>query len=367
LAVAQGLEFLARVQHADGRWEFQHLGEHVAPQETQRTAIEADAAATGLALLAFLGAGYDHVDGRYADVVRNALDYLSRFQSPSGELFTENARPASQVARFYGHGVATLAMCEAFGMTGDPKLRLPAQAAIDHLLNTQHPEFGGWRYVPHTNTDLSVSGWQLAALKGGELAGLNVPTGAYDRLRTLLENCREEGGRRARFRYNPWASPTDPKTRHGRQPSTVMTSVGMLMQLYLDGNGADERLQHGAEHLLSNLPQLGETDSTAPTGTLGNPQRDAYYWYHATQVIYHLGGEIWQTWNQRLEPLLVTSQVTSGALAGSWDPHRPVPDKWATYGGRLYVTTLHLLTLEVGERHVRFDAGGAPRIAERQE
>ena len=34
-------------------------------------------------------------------------------------------------------------------------------------------------------------------------------------------------------------------------------------------------------------------------------------------------------------------------MQGSWDPLYPVPDRWGYFSGRLYVTTMNLLTLEV--------------------
>ena len=363
-AIERGLEFLARVQLDDGRWRFDDL-RGVVEVDAEPVNIRADAAATGLALLAFLGAGHDHFDGRYRWTVQDALDYLIRAQQDSGELFPESGQPTGQVTRFYGHGIATLALCEAYGMTGDRRLREPAQRALDHLAATQHPEMGGWRYLPGVNTDLSVTGWQLVALRSGQLAGLNVRPETLARIAECLEMCRADGSRPGLFRYNPWASPTDPLTRHGRQPSTVMTSVGLLMELQLGSDHSDDRLRLGAEHLLANLPQFGDSPFAAPIGTLGNPQRDTYFWYYGTQAMYYLGGESWQAWSSRLEPLLVDSQATSGRLAGSWDPLNPVRDKWADYGGRLYVTAMNLLSLEIHSRHLPLENESVPQIAER--
>ena len=102
-------------------------------------------------------------------------------------------------------------------------------------------------------------------------------------------------------------------------------------------------MQNGAGYLLNNLPEFG---------TNTKPKRDTYYWYYATQVMFHMGGEYWEQWNQRLRPLLVDTQVKNGPLAGSWDPQRPVPDRWASQAGRLYVTTMNLLSLEVYYRHL---------------
>jgi hypothetical protein len=128
-----------------------------------------------------------------------------------------------------------------------------------------------------------------------------------------------------------------------------MTSVGLLMDLYLGRTRSDRTMQLGADHLLDNLPEL---DPPAESGTLRNPGRDTYYWYYATQVMFHMGGDYWREWHERLHGLITRSQVKEGALAGSWDPVGPMPDKWAHLGGRVYVTSLNLLSLEVSYRYL---------------
>jgi hypothetical protein len=344
--------FLSGAQRPDGSWSLDHLGNAAELADQRPPTIRADAAATGLALLAFLGAGYDHFDDQYQEVVRRGLEYLIRQQGPDGDVFPNEDQVAAEVTRFYSHGIAALALSEAFGMTGDQNLREPAQRALNYIMQTQHPERGGWRYTPGVNADLSVSGWQLMALRSGDLAGLSVSRDTYDRVRRMLDECRDPAGGRVLFRYNPWAAIDDPRTRHGRDPGTVMTSVGLLMEFYLGKNRDDEIMQLGADHLLLNLPTLGYSRQVAPTSTTSNPLRDTYYWYYATQVMFHMGGEYWRAWNEQLHPLLVDSQVLDGPLTGSWDPHSPVPDKWAAFAGRLYVTAMNLLSLEVYYRHL---------------
>lgn len=120
-----------------------------------------------------------------------------------------------------------------------------------------------------------------------------------------------------------------------------MTAVGLLLRMYLGWDRSDVRLQHGADYMLETPPSLGFGSVTS---------RDTYYWYYATQVFYHLGGEYWEKWYRQLYPLLLDSQVQSGVLAGSWDPQRPVPDRWGSQAGRIYVTTMNLLSLEVRYR-----------------
>jgi hypothetical protein len=68
--------------------------------------------------------------------------------------------------------------------------------------------------------------------------------------------------------------------------------------------------------------------------------------------MFHMRGKHWEDWNGRLHPLLVTTQIREGDFAGSWHPDLPVPDRWGPQAGRLYVTTLNLLSLEVYYRHL---------------
>ncbi len=63
-------------------------------------------------------------------------------------------------------------------------------------------------------------------------------------------------------------------------------------------------------------------------------------------------GEHWQRWNDKLRPILVDTQVMDGPLGGSWNPGGEVPDRWSGPGGRVYVTAMHLLMLEVYYRYL---------------
>ncbi len=188
-AVELGLDFLARQQLPDGSWSFNRLG--AGPGAEKEEAIfHSDAAATGLALLAFLGAGYDHYDDQYLNVVRGGLEYLIHNQKPNGDLYIATDAESNKSAWFYSHGIASIALCEAYGMTGDENLKVPAQKAIDFIVASQHPTRGGWRYAPQFDADTSVSGWQLMALKSGDLAGLTIPAGTYDKVRKWLDSAR---------------------------------------------------------------------------------------------------------------------------------------------------------------------------------
>ena len=339
-AIELGLVYLARHQQSDGRWRLRTSTRDALPDPRPR--LQSDSAATGLSLLSFLGAGYHHMDDKYANNVRAGLEFLVENQAADGNLYVRGDDVSAACVALYSHGVAALALCEAFGMTQDEWLREPAQKALDFIAASQNKRLGGWRYFPGVESDTSVSGWMIMALKSGELSQLNVSRETYDNTVKWLNRSQASNDQRHLYRYNPLA-PDTPAQRHGRQPTHVMTSVGLLMRMYLGWRRDNEWMQRGGEYLANNTPQMG---------TYGTARRDTYYWYYATQVMFHLGGDYWKRWNEQLHPLLVEEQIQTGPLAGSWNPYAPVPDRWATNAGRLYVTTLNLLSLEVYYRHL---------------
>lgn len=333
-AIERGLRFLASRQLPDGHWSLQGHGEPVL--------LRSDTAATGLCLLAFQGAGYTHLQHQYSNVVSNGLRAMLAMQQPDGNLYRREDAVSDQNVAFYSHGIAALALCEAFGMTGDESLRKPAQAAINYIVNTQHKDRGGWRYQPQVSSDTSVSGWMMMALKSGELAGLDVPPSTYAGIDRWLDSASLGRDRADRYRYNPFA-PDTPSQRHGRDITPSMTAVAILMRMYAGWRRETPDMQSAADYLAKYPPAIGDAKT---------PYRDTYYWYYATQVMFHMGGKHWDDWNQKLKPILIDGQIKSGPEEGSWDPKNPVPDRWSIHAGRLYLTTMNLLSLEVYYRHL---------------
>lgn len=343
-AIDRGLEFLARVQQDDGRWQFRHL-RGLVDHDAEAPSARADAAATGLALLAFLGAGHDHFGGRYQFVVRDGLGYLVRTQHEHGEFFPDDGFDDRRLSRFYSHGIAALALCEALGMTGDQQLRPPAQRALDYLVGRQYHVPGSWRFLPGIDADASAVGWQLAALRSGQLAGLDVDAQTLEQIRAFL-------ARRRRAE----AFATD----------AVTSAVGLAVELHLGDSPNDERLAAATQQMLAHPPEIeAEPDSPAPADA---PQCNTYYWYFGSEAMHRLGGDHWQNWSQQLFPKLIESQVADGEWAGSWDPHSALSGpSWCSCGGRLYLTAMNLLSLEIDNRPLPPQRATVPRIAERPE
>lgn len=320
-AVERALEWLAAHQYAAGNWSIHdpNCKDHTC---SGFGSYKADPAATGLSLLAFLGAGQTHRSGDYQQQVQLGLDWLIANQTDDGNLFATD----QQFVQFYSHGMAAIALCEAYGMTKDKRLKEPAQKAINYIVSSQHDEFGGWRYEAQFESDTSVSGWQLMAMKSGEMAGLDVPKSAYAGVAKWLDGV-EDDESPGRFSYHPTMEVTD-----------SMTAEGLLMRQYLGAGRDDGNLQAGASYLKSRLPR--------------RDARDVYYWYYATQVMFHLQGDHWDEWNNGLRDVLVESQEKAGSTRGSWDAMIPTRDKWGPSGGRHYVTCLNVLMLEVYYRHL---------------
>jgi len=325
-AVGRGLAWLARQQQSDGHWEL-HRGYDNPGRENLRT----DTGATSLALLCFLGAGYTHQDGKYKELVRKGLNWLKKSQKPDGNL--HDWQELGRQTAFYAHGQGTIVLCEAYAMTRDSSLQEPAKKALQFIYDSQN-EHGGWQYQPGAVGDLSVTGWQLMAMQSARMAGLEVPEDVLARVQLFLNSVSSEGGRRYRYKADDPASLFSP----------AMTAEGLLCRQYLGWKKEHPALQDGVQWLLEeqNLPRWAEG------------RRNVYYWYYATQVMHHMEGEAWDKWNSGLRDQITSAQVKAGKMGGSWHPTKPQGDnhEYGDSGGRLYITCLSILTLEVYYRHL---------------
>jgi hypothetical protein len=322
--VTGALVWLARHQLPDGSWSLKHSVRCADKTCTGEGNVHADAGATAMGLLPFLGAGLTHrYNGPYQATIAKGINWLIRHQKPDGDLASGCEQP------MYSHGLATIALCEAYGLSGDRNIGLAAQAAVNFIVNAQNKETGGWRYRPQEEGDTSVVGWQIMALKSAQMAGLQVPSGSMSPLNTgskWLDSVKS-GPADSRFSYQP----------DRRDPSNTMTSVGLLCRQYLGMHRDDPAMTEGVKYLMANQP-----DQAA---------RNVYYWYYASQVMHNMLGYDWDTWNRKMRRILVDTQCrdTGTCANGSWDP---AGDVWAQRGGRLMMTSLSALTLEIYYRYL---------------
>jgi hypothetical protein len=311
--VGLGLRWLARHQEPDGNWNFHHGPDDPGSLEKCTTG------ATGLALLAFLGAGHTHrsEQARYQFTVDKGIRFLRAQMKREGNGDLRGTVVANE--GMYAQAIATLALCEAYGLTRDSKLKDPAQQAVDFIVAAQDPKGGGWRYAPHDPGDTTVTGWQIMALKSAKNSGLKVPEQTLARAGHFLDYVQTAGG--SRYGYD------------GPGETPAMTAIGLLCRMYLGWTRSSAPLKSGVEYLSRTGPSLD----------------DIYYDYYASQTLHQWGGSEWKKWNDVLRDHLVETQVKSGDAAGSWKPTR---DRGAGPGGRLYQTCLSVMTLEVYYRYL---------------
>ena len=321
-AVSRGLRWLASVQNDDGSWSLANYEQH------NRPGNRGDAAGTALALLPFLGAGQTHEFGPYKETVAKGLAWLLKNQKPNGDLRANYPGDAGM----YAHGQAAIVLCEAYAMTGDQQFRTAAQKGIDFIQQAQHIK-GGWRYRPGQAGDTSVLGWQLMALQSARAPnlGLDVDDNTLQLADLYLSNAsgksRQQGiPTGALYNYQP---------RQGK-PTPTMTAEALLCRMYLGWERDDPRMMVGVRWLVEeHLPSY--------------QTKNIYYWYYGTQLLHHYGGSLWERWNRQVREILVATQDKKGRKAGSWNP---ADFQWGPRGGRIYVTSLSVCTLEVYYRHL---------------
>ena len=168
-AVAAALNWLYRHQTSQGRWSLDFRRQCRGTICSGPGGARSDAAATGLALLPFLGAGQTHKSkGPYQKCIAKGIAWLIKQQKPDGDLSGGAPLP------MYSHGIAAITLCEAYGMTHDEHVGRAARRAVAYIQMAQNRSTGGWRYLPGERGDTSVFGWQMMALKSAQLAGLPV-------------------------------------------------------------------------------------------------------------------------------------------------------------------------------------------------
>jgi hypothetical protein len=314
-AVLRGLVWLAQNQNEDGSWGEENKG-----------------AMTGFGLLCFLGHGELQDSPQFGKTVGRALSWVFENGSKNdGRLHMAEAFSAFGV---YEHGICTYALGEYYTMTKDRRVTELFKKAIGHIIKGQGPG-GGWMYsYDQSADDLSVSGWQIQALKAAHLSKLPIAgvDSALDKAMTYIERVRgSKGGYGYRSAANDYS----------------LTGVGILCQLFWRPDRAT--LGKGMNWLLD------ETEKSKPVSYKGE-SADLYAWYYHTQACLMFGGDAWKKWNDWFQDEICDAQNPDG----SW----PIP------GGRtvgpqngdnltasVYRTSLCILMLEVFYRYMPTNQG----------
>lgn len=283
-AVQRGLEWLAKQQHPDGSFG--------------SGAYRSNVAVTGLAGMAFLGAGSTPGRGPYGEAVNRAVDYLLAKTQPSGFIVSPESESHGPM---YGHGFALLFLAECYGMSPRAELRESIGRSVQLIVNTQNKE-GGWRYYPRRqDADISVTICQVMALRAARNAGFHVPNETIDRTVEYVKKCQNPDGG---FCYMlPGGESAFPRSAAG------------VVALYSAGIYAGDEIDKGLEYLMRFRPQKGVA------------QPGGYYFYahyYAIQAMWVAGDAKWTGWYPAIRDELLARQRRDGA----W----PSPDVCVEYG-----------------------------------
>ncbi len=294
-AVMAALRWLKANQKPDGSWDCHGSNE----------------AGTALALLAFFGHGETVDSAEFGVTVQKGLEYLVGKVQDTGNV----------TGNMYAQGIVTFALAEGYAMSGSPALKAPLERATKFILNSQKAQkekamhVGGWRYSPNDPTsDLSVSGWQVMAIKSAANAGVEIPTGVFEKAMKYVWAMYGKPG----FGYDtPSAAPT-------------MTAVGCLCAQFL-GQGDDERVETALKWL---------RDQPMEWETIGGFA--LYYMYYATQAMFQGGEQFWPKWNTQMREMLIKNQQSDG----HWEPPPKSSEIQHLQKAPVYSTALGALMLE---------------------
>jgi len=298
---------------------------------------------TSLCVLAYLGRGHLPGQGPYGGQINRGIDFVLSCQKPNG-LFTwkvpgrthQSKQPSHGAT--YNHAISGLMLCEAYGMTGGKRAALIRGAVHEALAFTlshqritkrRAQDHGGWRYLrrrnDNTDSDLSITSWQLMFLRSAKNAGFEVPSKAIDDGVAYVIRCARR--RDGTFRYG-LGSPNEASITY------AMTAAGIL-SLSMAGRH-DTPLAHSAGNWLLRQP-LHVYRPTYTVWTRYNPYH--YGMFYCSQAMYQLGGRHWSAFYPRMVQTMLRHQRSDG----SWD----VENGSFSYFGKSYTTALATLALSV--------------------
>jgi hypothetical protein len=287
-------------------------------------------AMTALAIMAMASAGHQPADSTPEGV---AMTRGLSFLLAEGRQDQHGYYGASDGSRMYGHGIVTLMLTEMLGMGADSimdaKIHASCQKAIDLIVRSQAVRKaaqarGGWRYTPDAgDSDLSVSVWQVMALRSAKNDGLDVSSDTIDRAidylkRSFTSPLDSQGNPRDRksgFSYEP----------NGGGPSFTMTSAGLLA-MQVCGQYESPLVIGAADWLLEHPPQWSD-------------RFVLYGLYYFAQGMHQRGGSHSEKAMQLVSDLLLTRQKPNGSWESSGGEEQNA--------GAVYCTSMALLSLSV--------------------
>lgn len=333
--ILEALRWLARHQSPGGSWAAESFGNQCGDAKCSGPGErDFDTGVTGLSLLAFLGAGHGLQSTEFGEVVRRGLAWLMAHHDREGCLGERGMK------YMYNHVVASLALTEAYLLTGSPDLKAAAEKAVQFTLMAQNPG-KGWRYSAKCgDNDTSVTGWALLGLKAAELAGFDVPKKSLDGVSDWLNEATEPKYHQTGYNLRGTGKVYVPGKNEQFDHHATMTAIGVFARAIIQKKRGDPELA-GIDLIAADLPDW-RTNAV-----------DFYYWHWGALAMHQLEGTpgvTWKKWFGAVRTALVENQRSDDrnkCRIGSWDPEF---ERWGAEGGRVYATALGALVLETPYR-----------------
>lgn len=290
-AVKKAVDWLAHSQKPDGTFPGTHGN---------------SSGVTGACAIALMSQGHLPGTGEYGVQTAKALKFILDTAQPDGLLYQQWMGGHGPM---YFHGLATLSLAEAWGQSGDRRLRETLRKAIDLICATQNSK-GGWRYQPKiADDDLSVTVMQLMALRAARDAGMDVPKEVIDAGIEYVKACHNPKGqgKDGGFGYTPGGG------------SGYARSAAGVTSLQVAGDYRASEVVEGIEYLMSFKPL---TDKE-----VDNPEWRHYGMYYAAMGIYQAqslgaqGKRWWATWYPAAVRDLLDRQQPDGHWKGNWEAY----------------------------------------------
>jgi hypothetical protein len=271
-AIKLGLDYLKRTQGSDGRWG--------ANDDTNWVGYSA------FSMIAFMLNGhFPNKKQPYGECMTKALDAL--LKESEGQI------SGYMGTNMYCHGLATVALSEAWGQTDkDDKIQEVLKAAVKVILSSQN-EAGGWRYNPQPGgADVSVTAMQVVALASARQAGIFVPDDTINRAVRYVNMCHHSasGG----FTYMPGFGVAG-------FARTAAASFSMMMLG-----------KHDAREVKAGVKYLQNEAATAVKDT----HHYMYGMYYASLCMYQAGPQEFKWWYPQIRDIMLSRQQKEGAFGG---------------------------------------------------
>lgn len=268
-SITRGLEAFAASQNPNGSWGNGNRS-----------------GGTALGLMSFMLQGHIPGEGKYGEAMSKAIDFLISVEK-DGYFHDASDRG------MYEHGLAVLALSEAWGQSQDPRIRPALIRAVNVTLNAQNSE-GGWRYSPRPDSaDTSCSAMQIVALASARESGIAVPAKNMQRAVDYLvaNEVRSTGG----FSYQLLSGAPMGGAAFAR-------TAACTLALMLSGEHKHPATRAGVAYI-----------GASPDSIFQAGHYTEYYGhYYAVQAMYQAGDEQFNKWYPKISAALLAKQGKNG-------------------------------------------------------